>query len=60
MMTYNWFILFDKHAMANAKILNEVLHFICFESDLEMPSSLLLCCLLVFAWNHKIVHYLFL
>jgi hypothetical protein len=46
--------------MSNAKVFDEVLEGVRVESNLEVPASLLLCCLGVLTGNNEIIYYLFL
>ena len=53
-------LLTDEDSVADSQVFNQILALIRVEHDLEMTASVLLCCLLVLAWDHKVVDNTFL
>lgn len=52
--------LSDKDTIPNAKVFDQVLERVWLKLDLEVSAAMLLCSLLIFVWNHKIIHNSFL
>ena len=58
--TYDWLFLTNKDPIAYTKILDVVCTTVQVKLDLEVATSVLFCCLLIFVRNDKIVHNSFL
>ena len=51
-------LLTNKDSIANTEVFDQVLLSIRLVLDLEMAASMLLGCLFVLVWNHKVIDYM--